>query len=119
VEGIMKKSSRHMWRVILGQLHTHLEEHYSIVLPEEIQSDDPVSLHQLDAILSFKSDPRLDELRGALDRVKNGTFGFCLGCKEEIQDELMDVDPLRRLCVRCEEVYSQVSLVYEGSVLQE
>jgi hypothetical protein len=116
-EDVVKKSSRHMRQVILGRLYTHLDECYSISLSEEFPTEGHVSLHQIDAILAFKSDPQLDELRAALERLEEGTFGLCLSCKEQIDDNLMDADPMRRMCERCERVYSHVVLKYEGSAL--
>jgi RNA polymerase-binding transcription factor DksA len=106
-----------MRQVILGKLYTHLDEFYSISLYEEFPTEQHVSLNQIDAILAFKSDPLLDELRAALERIEEGTFGHCLSCKELIDDNLMDADPTRRMCKRCERVYSHVVLKYEGSAL--
>lgn len=106
-----------MRQVILGRLYTHLKDSYSISLSEEFLTQEQVSLHQIDAILAFKSDPLLDELHAALERLEDGTYGFCLGCKEEIRDELMDADPALRFCERCERVYSHVVLKYEGSAV--
>ncbi|MBM2841485.1 MAG: DksA C4-type protein [Bacteroidetes bacterium] len=110
----MKKSSRHLRRVLLGKLYAHLEEHYSISPPDDFSLEHRISLHQLDAILAFKSDSYLDELRSAFERLEDGTFGFCLSCKDRIEDNLMGADPTRRLCERCELVYSHVALRYEG-----
>ena len=98
-----------MRHVILGRLYTHLQDQYSISLPASLPLEDRHTLHQLDAMLAFRSDPLLVELRAALDRLEDGTFGLCLSCKEEIDEDLMDRDPTRRMCVRCERVYSHVS----------
>lgn len=108
----MKKSSRHMRHVILGRLYTHLQDQYSISLSESFPLEDRLSLHQLDAMMAFRSDPLLDELRAALDRLEDGTFGLCLSCKEEIDEEMMDQDPTRRMCVRCERVYNHAPSRY-------
>jgi RNA polymerase-binding transcription factor DksA len=113
----VKKSSRHMRQVILGRLYTHLDEYYSISLSEEFPTEDRVSLNQIDAILAFKSDPQLDELRAAFERLEEGTFGLCLSCKEQIDDNLMDDDPTRRMCERCERVYSHVVLKQQASAI--
>ena len=110
----MKKSRRHLRRVILGKLYTHLKEYYSISLPGEFSLEHRISLHQLDAILAFKSDAHLDELRAAFERLEEGTFGFCLSCRDIIDDDLIDADPTRRMCPRCEQLYSHVALGYEG-----
>lgn len=101
-----------MRHVILGRLYTHLQDRYSIILPEAFSLEDRVSLHQLDAMLAFRSDPLLDELRAALARIEDGTFGLCLSCKKEIDEDVMDRDPTRRMCDRCERVYSHAALRY-------
>jgi RNA polymerase-binding transcription factor DksA len=113
----VKKSSEHMQRVILSRLHHHLRAYYSIDLLDELPSRHHVSLQRIDALLAFKSDPQIDELRAALERLEEGTFGICLGCKEEMRDELMDVDPTRRLCDDCTRVYSHVGRVYHGTTM--
>lgn len=112
----MKKSSRHMRRIILERLYTHLKESYSIST-NELLNGDHASLHQVDSILAFKSDSRLDELRAALERLEEDVFGLCLSCKEEIDPGLMDADPTRRLCEKCERVFSHVALKYQDSAL--
>jgi RNA polymerase-binding transcription factor DksA len=120
-EDVVKKSSRHMRQVILGKLYTHLEECYSISLSDNLSegfpTEDRVSLNQIDAILAFKSDPQLDELHAAFERLEEGTFGLCLSCKKQIDDNLMDADPTRRMCARCERVYSHIVLKYADSAI--
>ena len=106
-----------MRRVILDRLYTHLKEYYSISSSDEFLIRGQASLHEVDSVLAFKSDPQLDELRAALERLEEGTFGFCLSCKEEIDSHLMDADPTRRLCEGCERVYSHAALTYQGSAL--
>jgi len=104
----MKKSKRAMRRAILCRLFDHLEEYYGIEWTRETFVNGQLSLPQIDAILSFKSDPRLDELRSALGRLENGSYGVCLSCKRIIGQEILDTDPARRLCPECEEEYSHV-----------
>ena len=113
----MKKSSVDIRRSILRRLYSHLEEHYAITIPDSSLNKDPLSLHQLDALLAFKSDPHLDDLRAALDRLEEGTFGVCLSCKVQIEENLMDIDPTRRMCDRCERVYSRVTRRRESLTL--
>lgn len=97
-----------MRRMILAKLNQHLQECYEISLPREGMRGDAKSLHQLDAVLAFKSDPRLEELRNALGRLDQGTFGICISCKREIPEDLLRVDPAQRLCSACEKRYSRV-----------
>ena len=103
-----------MRRIILERLSTHLKEYYSINTNELLNGDE-TTLEQVDSILAFKSDSHLDELRAALERLEEDSFGICLSCKEEIDRGLMDADPARRLCEKCERVFSHVALKYQDS----
>jgi RNA polymerase-binding transcription factor DksA len=104
----MAKSKRSMRYAILGRLYDYLQEQYSISWSRETFVDGKLSIHQIDAILAFKSDPHLDELRSALDRLENGTYGVCLSCKGTISEELLDADPSQRFCAKCEKTFSHV-----------
>ncbi len=104
----MKKSKRIMRRSILSCLYSHLADAYGLELSEDLFVQGKTSIRDIDALLAFKSDPRLDELRGALDRLECGTFGQCLACKEPIDQDLLDADPTHRFCSRCERLYSHV-----------
>ncbi len=114
----MKKSKRVMRRAILCRLFDHLEECYGIDCTRDTFVKGQHSLPQIDAMLSFKSDPRLDELRSALGRLENGTYGICIGCKLEIRQEILDADPGRRLCPSCEKEYSQVIMHEHDASMQ-
>jgi len=104
----MKKSKRVMRRAVLVSLYDHVQDAYGVDWSREAFVDGRLSLNELDALLAFKSDPRIDELRGALDRMQNGTFGMCLACKGHIDQALLDADPAQRLCVHCERLYSHM-----------
>jgi RNA polymerase-binding transcription factor DksA len=109
-EGAMKKSKRTMRRVILRSMYHHLHEYYNIGLPEQEFTSGQMSLYQIDALLAFKTDPRLDELRSALDRLEDDVYGTCIRCKEGISQLALDDDPARRFCQECEKEYSTVHL---------
>ena len=113
----MKKSKRVMRRAVLASLYDHMQDAYGVEWAREAFVDGQLSLSELDALLAFKSDPRIDELRGALDRLQSGTFGMCLACKGHIDQELLDADPAQRLCVPCEQLYSHI-LVHSYTVPQ-
>jgi sigma-B regulation protein RsbU (phosphoserine phosphatase) len=38
------------------------------------------------------------EVEAALNKIENGTFGICELCKEEIEDEYLQTDPLVKIC---------------------
>ena len=39
----------------------------------------------------------------ALDRIKDGTFGECLSCHEELQQKRLEAVPWTRYCIACQE----------------
>jgi hypothetical protein len=97
-------------RMILGRLYDHLCSEYSFAWPRELFVDADLSLHDIDATLAFKSDIFIEELRIALDRIDEGTFGACLRCREDIPLALLWADPSRRFCSVCEQECSHISV---------
>ena len=104
----MKKSKRVMRRNVLQCLYSHLQDAYGLEIPGDQFVQGQMSDHEIDALLAFKSDPRLDELRSALDRLDAGSYGHCLACKDAVDQPLLDADPARRLCESCERLYSHI-----------
>lgn len=102
-------------RMILGRLYDHLNTNYSFAWPRDLFLDARPPFHDVDAILSFKSDIHIDALRSALDRLDEGNYGVCLHCKMEIPFELLDVDPIRRFCISCEKEFSLLSTNHSPS----
>jgi RNA polymerase-binding transcription factor len=47
---------------------------------------------------------RLREIRAALDRLDNGSYGICLNCDEEIAPKRLAAVPWTPLCIACQEV---------------
>ncbi len=43
------------------------------------------------------------ELRDALGRIEDGSYGVCEDCENPIAPRRLDVMPFARLCVRCQE----------------
>jgi len=95
-----------MRRVILSKLYDHLEREYTINVPRETFLERSLLHHELEALLAFKSDPLIDEMCSALGRLHEGTYGTCLTCKRPIEQQLLDSDPVRRVCGVCEQVYT-------------
>lgn len=104
----MKKSKRVMRRGILQCLYAHLQDAYGLEVSAEQFVQDQMSDREIDALLAFKSDARIDELRSALNRLEAGSYGSCLACKSPVDQALLDADPARRLCGSCEVLYSHI-----------
>jgi len=101
-----------MRRQVLSRMFDLLVQTYGIDMSREEFVGGGLSLHEIDAILAFKSDPHLDDLRGALERIDDGSYGVCIGCKAEIEQPLLDEEPARRICEKCEKAYNRSSSVY-------
>jgi RNA polymerase-binding transcription factor DksA len=107
----MKRSRRANRRLVLSRMFDLVEQTYGIDVDREEFVGERVSLHEVDALLAFKSDPHLDELRGALERIEDGSYGVCIGCKTEIDQRLLDKEPARRICEKCEKECNRSSSV--------
>ncbi len=44
---------------------------------------------------------RIEDVRLALNRIGNGTYGVCQSCGGEIEAEILDIDPESSLCREC------------------
>jgi len=49
----------------------------------------------------------LREVRAALDRIADGSYGFCLHCEEEISQKRLKAVPWATLCIGCQEASDQ------------
>ena len=45
----------------------------------------------------------LRNVKGALTRVADGSYGVCLHCEEEIKPKRLDAVPWTKYCIRCQE----------------
>jgi DnaK suppressor protein len=46
---------------------------------------------------------KLSEINVALEKIENGTYGFCENCKEEIPLERLRAYPAAKDCIKCSE----------------
>ncbi|MEI0701021.1 TraR/DksA family transcriptional regulator [Brachyspira intermedia] len=54
---------------------------------------------------SQKEKDKLDMLNNALKRIEDGTYGKCIDCKEEINEERLTALPYTLRCVNCMSKY--------------
>ncbi|MGD1097034.1 MAG: TraR/DksA family transcriptional regulator [Bryobacteraceae bacterium] len=50
-----------------------------------------------------RNSDRLQEVRIALRRIKEGTFGICVGCEEKIAPKRLAAIPWASFCIVCQE----------------
>lgn len=115
----MKRSKRTLRRVVLGRMFELLDRSYGIDMSREQFVGSALSHHELEAILSFKSDPQLEELHGALARIDDGTYGVCIGCKKEIGEEILAAEPARRMCAACEQEFNKPAMHADHSWMHQ
>ncbi len=46
----------------------------------------------------------LRNIRGALARINDGSYGVCLHCEEEIKPKRLDAVPWTKFCITCQEM---------------
>jgi DnaK suppressor protein len=51
---------------------------------------------------------RLREIRAALERIGDGSFGICLNCEEEIAAKRLVAVPWTALCIVCQEAAERI-----------
>ncbi len=49
-------------------------------------------------------DHKLDEIDRSLDLIDEGTYGYCNTCKQEIDEERLEVVPYAKKCLTCKEL---------------
>lgn len=83
---------------------------YTKYLPGPV--DHPVELvdqaavetdRKLFVTLQKRQDHQIRELKDALKRIEDGTYGICMECEEEIPVQRLMARPTTRLCVECQE----------------
>lgn len=58
---------------------------------------------ELEAKISMRQQRQMKEIQDALERLKQGDYGFCEECGEAIPEARLRLFPAARLCVRCQE----------------
>jgi DnaK suppressor protein len=73
----------------------------------EIETNMRYRLRTREAILLKK----IDE---ALDRIREGTFGVCQGCEENIEIKRLEARPTTDLCLNCKELEERKEQIHIG-----
>lgn len=92
----------HIKETILSRIGHILAEVYH----EEFRD---LSRQNISALLAFKGDPYLNELRLALERMTRGEYGTCILCKDDIDASMLLTVPTAHFCENCNRVFQQRS----------
>lgn len=80
-----------------------------------LAADRELMIHTLD-----RESHRLRQVRAALARIEDGSYGYCLGCGDPIPAKRLDAVPWAAYCVRCQEaVDAQQTAEAPGAGLEQ
>src|SRR6201993_1468693 len=57
----------------------------------------------------------LRNVRGALARIADGSYGICMHCEEDIKPKRLDAVPWTKYCIKCQEAADRHEFETEGS----
>lgn len=102
----MKEKLLEQKNTILESLAAQDEDYKKIVEAggsgDEIDVASDVVDGRLLESLGAQDSNRLQMINSALDRIKQGTYGRCLVCKEEIPEERLEAIPYAFMCIDCQ-----------------
>ena len=65
------------------------------------------TVYQIDFTISTNLKEELIEIENSLDKIKNGTYGICESCDDEIDSQRLKVKPHARYCITCRQIAEQ------------
>jgi len=69
----------------------------------EEENADEVSLYEQNLSEEHEFEKDLTNVKEALERIENGTYGNCLKCGKEISKERLQIYPVAKYCVNCKD----------------
>jgi DnaK suppressor protein len=101
------------------ELSRSLRNRDEIVIEKESDDLDAVQLMEERELairhLTRNSDA-LRQIRHALSRIGNGTYGVCLRCEEEISPKRMAAVPWAEFCIACQEKRDRLEIDFDEAV---
>ena len=102
----MKEKLLEQRKTILESLAGQSEDMRSLVKTVESGDEADVAADVIDrtllTALGTQDANRLQQIDNALDRIKQGKYGLCLGCGKEIPEPRLDAIPYAALCINCQ-----------------
>ncbi len=95
----------------LGQMRDLDEGEMSNYTPSELSNYDnhPAELGselytvEMNLALKVHEQTKLNDIKLALKKIDNGTYGVCENCKKNINSERLEIMPAARFCMECQE----------------
>ncbi len=96
------------------EIFSRLEKHLVNTLPEREEGQDDIADKAVHTYhkeyLSYLTNSEqfiLELIEEALERIKNGSYGYCVSCFGLIQKKRLDAVPWARHCLHCQELQDQ------------
>ena len=106
----MTRTERNKFLAVLNEKHAEaaraLGRRDGLAVERTPDSLDEVlfaSARELSTLNLERESSLLREVRGALDRIADGSYGLCLQCEEEISQKRLEAVPWATLCIVCQE----------------
>lgn len=61
----------------------------------------------------------LRNIKGALSRVADGSYGVCMHCEEDIKPKRLDAVPWTKYCITCQEAADRHQFEGEGESMED
>jgi DnaK suppressor protein len=118
----MNRKLRPLTKAEVGKFHKLLDEQRKMIMSankdkvareqfhvsqEDLMDEADLASSDIDQSMQMRLGNRealyLKKVEQALDRIKEGTYGECLGCGEEIGAKRLEARPTAELCIICKE----------------
>ena len=109
----MEQATIELYKKQLEQRLGELEEeqrstagdHKPVVLDQTTQGRlsrmDAMQVQAMALEIKRRREVGINRIKAALNRIKEGEFGFCLNCGDEIAVKRLDIDPSIPTCISC------------------
>jgi DnaK suppressor protein len=77
------------------------------VIADETERADVIAENMVEHQLGFSESKLLEKIDYALERLDEGTYGVCDGCKKDINIERLKAKPSVSLCIDCQTAKEQ------------
>lgn len=89
---------------IIEDLNNEFRDISSCDIKEESDFASCSANSENNSVILKKLQQELVEIDEALESIKNGTYGVCKMCEEEINPERLEIKPFAKYCIDCREI---------------
>ena len=101
-ESLLEARERELVRSLSNRLHIAVENS-----PDELDNLSLASERELAVLTLDRGSRTLREVRAALERMRDGTYGICERCDEPIKPKRLEALPWARYCVSCQDHFDR------------